>query len=109
MITQHVVCRFCGYTRHARPDYKTRNTLGRQRWVGLGENKKKVNAVMLGVGGALPVFTGLQKRAPLWMRKLYLEWFYRMCLEPKRIGQRVYQTTSLFVSLCIKQKLQGTG
>jgi N-acetylglucosaminyldiphosphoundecaprenol N-acetyl-beta-D-mannosaminyltransferase len=36
--------------------------------------KGKINACMLGIGGALPVMIGMQKRAPQWMQKLSLEW-----------------------------------
>src|SRR5690606_29850171 len=51
----------------------------------LYENKallKKVNFIM-GVGGSFDVVAGKVKRAPLWMQKVGLEWFYRFVQEPK--------------------------
>ena len=31
--------------------------------------KGRINACMIGIGGALPVLIGMQKRAPIWMQK----------------------------------------
>ena len=41
----------------------------------------------VGLGGCLDVFSGNVQRAPKVMQKLGLEWFYRLCKEPKRIGR----------------------
>jgi len=43
--------------------------------------------VAMGVGGAVDVWAGHAKRAPLWMQKAGLEWFYRLLKEPTRIGR----------------------
>ncbi|WP_411369080.1 WecB/TagA/CpsF family glycosyltransferase [Pseudidiomarina salilacus] len=47
------------------------------------------NAFYLGVGGTYDVFTGHVKRAPKLFCKLHLEWFYRLCAQPSRIGRQV--------------------
>lgn len=39
----------------------------------------------IGVGGSFNVWAGIDKRAPLWMRKIHLEWFYRLIRQPWRI------------------------
>ncbi len=44
--------------------------------------------VSIGVGGSLDFITGEQKRAPVWMQKIHLEWFWRMCFDPKRFFSR---------------------
>ncbi|PWU05172.1 MAG: glycosyltransferase [Bacteroidetes bacterium] len=72
-----------------------------ERWI--AAMKDKVHAVMLGVGGALPVLIGLQKRAPLWMQRSGLEWFYRLSQEPKRLFKRYAVTNSLFLLLIVKE------
>ena len=59
----------------------------------------KVNACMIGIGGALPVMIGMQKRAPLWMQKSSLEWLYRLLQEPKRLFKRYFVTNTLFIYL----------
>lgn len=40
--------------------------------------------VCIGVGGAIDVFSGNTKLAPDFFRRNGLEWFYRLCKEPKR-------------------------
>lgn len=48
----------------------------------------KLNAVTLGVGGLFDFFSGAQKRAPLWVRHLQMEWAYRLWREPARMWRR---------------------
>ena len=42
---------------------------------------------MIGLGGSLDGFAGNVRRAPAWMIRLQLEWLYRLCKEPKRLGR----------------------
>lgn len=74
-----------------------------ERW--MAEMKGKVQACMLGIGGALPVMIGIQERAPEWMQKLSLEWLYRLMQEPQRLFKRYAYTNSKFVYLLMKQKI----
>jgi N-acetylglucosaminyldiphosphoundecaprenol N-acetyl-beta-D-mannosaminyltransferase len=71
-----------------------------EKW--MATMKGKINACMLGIGGALPVMIGMQKRAPQWMQKLSLEWLYRLIQEPKRLFKRYFLTNNLFIYLIIK-------
>lgn len=73
-----------------------------ERW--MATMKGKINAVMVGVGGAFPMLVGVQKRAPLWMQRNSLEWFYRLAQEPRRLFKRYFITNSLFILLIIKEK-----
>jgi N-acetylglucosaminyldiphosphoundecaprenol N-acetyl-beta-D-mannosaminyltransferase len=41
-------------------------------------------AVGMGVGAAFDFVAGVQRRAPLWMQRLGLEWLYRLLREPRR-------------------------
>ena len=43
--------------------------------------------LLCGLGGSLDVFAGTVERAPKFFRDHGLEWFYRLCKEPKRIGR----------------------
>ena len=65
----------------------------------------KLKAVMIGIGGALPVFCGLQKRAPRWMQRLGMEWLYRLSQEPRRLFHRYALTNSVFMYLFVKAYL----
>lgn len=40
---------------------------------------------MCGVGGSFNVWAGVDQRAPAWLRKLNLEWLYRLVKQPWRI------------------------
>ncbi len=71
----------------------------------MARHKGKIYAVMLGVGGAFSVYAGMQKRAPLWVQKASLEWFYRLCQEPRRLFKRYLITNTLFIVLMAKQLL----
>lgn len=54
-----------------------------EKW--LHENRHLLNSkVLIGVGGTFDVMAGVVKRAPVYWQKLGLEWFYRLCNEPKR-------------------------
>jgi N-acetylglucosaminyldiphosphoundecaprenol N-acetyl-beta-D-mannosaminyltransferase len=64
---------------------------------------KKINAVTIGVGGALPIFIGMQKRAPNWMQDTGLEWFFRLLQKPRRLFKRYFITNSLFLFLLLKK------
>lgn len=75
-----------------------------ERW--MASVKDKINAVMIGVGGALPVMIGLQKRAPQWMQHAGLEWLYRLAQEPGRLFKRYAITNSIFVWYIFKELIR---
>jgi N-acetylglucosaminyldiphosphoundecaprenol N-acetyl-beta-D-mannosaminyltransferase len=60
----------------------------------------------MGVGGSFDVFAGKTKRAPLWMQKIGLEWFYRLIQEPKRMFGRYFKTNSVFLWMLVKEKVK---
>ncbi|MBQ7464490.1 MAG: WecB/TagA/CpsF family glycosyltransferase [Lachnospiraceae bacterium] len=75
-------------------------------WIGLGapkqelfmyDAKKRVNALMLGVGAGFAFHAGTKKRAPLWMQRLGLEWFFRLLSDPKRLFKRYLVTNTQFL------------
>lgn len=74
-----------------------------ERW--MASMKGKVNAAMIGLGGAFLLYAGVDTRAPKWMRDLSLEWLYRLALEPGRLWKRYFVTNSLFVWFFLKAAL----
>lgn len=56
--------------------------------------------IAVGVGGAFDMLGGLKPRAPLWMRKLGLEWLWRVCIEPRRFG-RIFRAVFVFPLIVI--------
>lgn len=55
--------------------------------------------VGLCVGAALEFLSGQTQRAPVWMRKAGLEWFYRLASEPGRLWKRYLVTGPKVFSL----------
>ncbi len=72
-----------------------------ENWI--SQNRGKINGVMIGVGAVFAVYVGCQKRAPLFIRELGLEWFYRLIQEPRRLWRRYGTTIPPFIYLAIKQ------
>ena len=57
-----------------------------ERW--MAKNGPATGAHLLcGLGGSLDVFAGVVERAPKFWSDHGLEWFYRLCKEPRRIGR----------------------
>ncbi len=76
-------------------------------WIGLGAPKQELWArtisplapqtLFFAVGAAFDFLTDTKKRAPLWMQKSGLEWFYRLAQEPRRLAKRYLTTNFEFV------------
>ncbi len=60
--------------------------------------------VCIGVGGTLDVFSGTVQRAPVWMQKRGLEWFYRLTSDPRQLRNRIQKQKLLpiFVGMVLK-------
>jgi N-acetylglucosaminyldiphosphoundecaprenol N-acetyl-beta-D-mannosaminyltransferase len=58
-----------------------------EQWLALNRKRLKVPLCM-GIGGSLDMIAGTIRRAPTWMQLSGLEWFYRTCQEPGRLGRR---------------------
>ena len=54
-----------------------------EEWIRANLGRIKVGVVM-GVGRSFDYYSGDLKRAPIWMRKMGLEWLYSLIKEPKR-------------------------
>jgi N-acetylglucosaminyldiphosphoundecaprenol N-acetyl-beta-D-mannosaminyltransferase len=85
-------------------------------WVGLSTPKQekfmaeflpKLDVtLMAGVGAAFDFHAGRVKQAPLWMQRSGLEWFYRLCQEPRRLAKRYLKNNPRF-ALKIAGQLAG--
>jgi exopolysaccharide biosynthesis WecB/TagA/CpsF family protein len=66
-------------------------------------NTKKLHVpVSLGVGGMFDIAAGKANFAPDWIRKICMEWFYRLVQEPRRMWKRYLTTNSVFLWLFFK-------
>jgi N-acetylglucosaminyldiphosphoundecaprenol N-acetyl-beta-D-mannosaminyltransferase len=75
-------------------------------WVGLGAPKQErymyahkgmVCGVMIGVGAGFAYHAGKIRRAPQWMQRIGMEWFYRLLQDPKRLAGRYFKTNLKFL------------
>ena len=75
----------------------------------LYDNKETLRGVnfIMGVGGSFDVVSGLVKRAPLWMQKIGMEWFYRFVQEPKRMWKRYLIGNIKFIWMVFKARLSN--
>lgn len=61
--------------------------------------------VAIGVGGAFDFIAGVSTRAPLWMRRLGIEWLHRLLTQPWRWRRML--KLPVFVGMVLRQKLVG--
>ena len=61
------------------------------------------------VGALLDFLSGSVPRAPLWIRRLRLEWVFRLWIEPGRLWRRYIVGNPLFLMRVARQKLAGRG
>lgn len=69
------------------------------------ENMEKYRIPMsFSIGGTIDFIAGEQKRAPKWMSKIGIEWFYRLCKSPKRMFRRYIIDDSKIMKLAWKYR-----
>ncbi len=56
-----------------------------------------IPAVLLGVGNAFRTWVGLERRAPVWMRRAGLEWCVRLWQNPSRLWRRYLVSNAWFL------------
>ena len=61
--------------------------------------------VALCIGATIDFLAGEKARAPMWMRKVGLEWLHRMLSEPKRLAKRYLIDAIVFPKLVFKEWL----
>ena len=59
--------------------------------------------VVMGVGGTFDILSGQVRRAPIWMQICGMEWFFRLCMEPRRLWRRYVVGNSFFIWLVLMQ------
>ena len=88
-------------------------------WVGLSTPKqerfiaeyitKLDTTVMLGVGAAFDIHSGKTNDAPGWMKHIGMQWFHRLCQEPKRLWRRYLYNNPAFLYRFAKQLISGNN
>jgi N-acetylglucosaminyldiphosphoundecaprenol N-acetyl-beta-D-mannosaminyltransferase len=73
-------------------------------WIGSVRHRLPMVRVMMGVGATIDYEAGAVKRAPVWLRRLGLEWTYRVSTEPGRYLMR-YVRSSRFLWWMVLDRL----
>lgn len=60
--------------------------------------------LMVGVGAAFDLNSGLLKDSPIWVQKCGLQWLHRLCQEPRRLWRRYLLNIPRFIWLYLLQK-----
>ena len=80
-------------------------------WISLGAPKQekwmaahegRISGLMIGVGAAFDFHAGMVKRAPKWVQKIGMEWFYRLLQDPGRLLRRYLITNPKFLWLLLR-------
>lgn len=77
----------------------------KEHFLGRYQAEMKIPFAM-GVGGTFDVAVGKVKRAPVWMQKSGLEWFYRFLQEPRRMFKRYFVDDIEFFWLLVKEAIR---
>ncbi|RPD47383.1 glycosyltransferase [Paracnuella aquatica] len=78
-----------------------------EKWMFRNLSQLNIN-VALGIGASFDFVAGTIKRAPSFMRKVGMEWFWRFSHEPKRLFRRYFIDSARFVPIIYKQYKQKT-
>ncbi|MDT3670964.1 MAG: WecB/TagA/CpsF family glycosyltransferase [Aromatoleum sp.] len=73
---------------------------GQERWI-LDHADRLDAKLLIGVGALFDFLAGDKPRAPALVRRLHLEWLYRLGLEPKRLARRYTVDIARFLLLCV--------
>lgn len=76
-----------------------------EKWIFRYKDKLPGVDIFLALGATLDFEAGNIKRAPIFFQKTYLEWLYRLLMEPKRLWKRYLVDDLPFFWLILKQKI----
>lgn len=70
-----------------------------ERWI-LERSEALQAPLVFGVGALLDFLSGNARRAPQWVRRLRMEWMYRLLNEPRRLLKRYSWDLLVFFGVC---------
>lgn len=77
-----------------------------EKWIKEHRHELKVD-IAAGQGGTYDYEAGKIKRAPVWIQKIGMEWFWRLLREPSRIKRQLVLPVYLLKILFAKDKTKG--
>mgnify|MGYP001327146773 CR=1 FL=1 len=78
-----------------------------EKWI--ADNIREEHArLVIGVGALFDFASGAMPRAPQWVRRLRLEWAYRLLCEPRRLWRRYLIGIPVFMWHVLRSRLGGS-
>lgn len=74
-----------------------------EKWIARHLGELPSVKIAMGVGGVFDFISGRVRRAPRFMRKIGLEWLWRLGREPRRIS-RIWRAVVVFICLILREK-----
>lgn len=81
------------------------STPKQERWMDRMAHRLDAN-VVLGVGAAFDINADLLHRAPGWIQRIGMEWFYRLVKEPRRLAKRYLKNNPRFIWRILRRRPQ---
>ena len=78
-----------------------------EKWAYTHWDEMKIHCHVGTVGAVFDFFAGTSKRAPMWWQSHGLEWFYRLCSEPRRMFRRYVIGNPKFLCNVLKEKFKN--
>ncbi len=72
-----------------------------ERWI-LDYASELQAPLVFGIGALLDFLSGNARRAPNWVRRLRMEWMYRLLHEPRRLFKRYSWDLAVFFRVCLE-------
>lgn len=73
------------------------------RW----ETRLGPKPLCLGLGGSFAMYLGLKRRAPAWIQRIGMEWFFRFLQEPRRLFHRYFVRDLAFFGIAAREWRAG--
>lgn len=74
-----------------------------EKWV--AAHKDRLTVPVTGcIGAVFDYYAGTIRRAPIWLRRIGLEWLYRLVGEPRRLWKRTLVSFPLFIWLVLTER-----
>ncbi len=77
-----------------------------ERWIAQHLQELPSVKIAMGVGGAFDFLAGTSRRAPMVMRRMGIEWLWRLLVEPRR-ARRILKAVVEFPLLALRERLSS--
>jgi N-acetylglucosaminyldiphosphoundecaprenol N-acetyl-beta-D-mannosaminyltransferase len=77
-----------------------------QQEIWMAKHKGFIKGVMIGLGSVFPVYAGIHRREPQWIRTCRVGWLYRLFQRSIGLWKQYRKTIPMFTYLAVRQLMQ---